>query len=140
MVFTVITKKGACQGSLFSNQRWLTAAAGSAAGAGYFRAVFTVLRRETPVGELFDEDFQEVRAAVLEVEIIGVLPHIADEQRCFAIRQRRFSVRRFDDFQLALIGNQPDPSRAKLTDAGGDKLFLEFIKAAEGFVDFFEQR
>src|SRR5262245_19255590 len=47
-----------------------------------------VLGDKVPVHQVVEESLDEIRAAVLEVEVISVLPHIAGKERGLAFCQR----------------------------------------------------
>ena len=59
-----------------------------------------------------------VRAAVLVVEVVGVLPDVDAEERHLALHQRRVLVRRRLDGEPAAVGDEPRPAAAEALDAG----------------------
>ena len=67
-----------------------------------------VLLGELPVHELVEVGRDEVRASVLEIQVVGVLPHVDREQALVALRQRRFGVGRLDHGELAAVLDQRD--------------------------------
>src|SRR5512147_2058622 len=84
-----------------------------------------------PIDEVLDERLQVVGTAVAVVDVVGVLPDIAAEDRHAAMHQRAFAVRRLHDFELAALHGEPAPARAELADARGDEIVLELGVAAE---------
>ena len=44
-----------------------------------------VLRGEIPIDEVVEERLDEIRPTVLEVEVVGMLPHIAGQQGGLAL-------------------------------------------------------
>src|SRR5579863_8399935 len=94
-----------------------------------------VLRDEVPVDEVVEERLHEIGPAVLEVEIIGVLPHVAGHQRGLALAERVDRIRRPGDRELAAAGDEPGPAAAELADRGGLEIVLELGEAAEIAVD-----
>src|SRR6478752_1004733 len=92
-----------------------------------------------PVHEILDERLEIVGTAVAIVDVIGVLPDVAAEDRGRAVHQRALAVRRLGDLELAALDREPAPARAELADAGGDEIGLEFLEAAEVLVDLLFQ-
>src|SRR6476661_11149405 len=92
-----------------------------------------------PVDEMIDERLQIVRAAVAVIDVVGVLPNVAAENRRRAVNQRALAVRGLGDFELAVLDRQPAPAGAELTDAGGGEIGLELIETAEVFGDLLFQ-
>src|SRR3954471_403381 len=84
---------------------------------------------------MIEKRLQVVRAAIAVVDIVGMLPDIAAENRRRAVNQRAFAVRRLGDFELAVLDRQPAPAGAELADAGGGEIGLEFLQPAEVAVD-----
>jgi hypothetical protein len=70
-----------------------------------------------------------------------VFPDVhAEERLAFATgdglaHERIVLVRRGDDFQLAVVGDEPDPAAAETADARRLELRLEIIEAAERGLD-----
>src|ERR1700749_4591199 len=92
-----------------------------------------------PVDEVIDERLQVIRTAVAIVDVVGVLPDVAAEDRGGAMHQRVLTVRRLGDFELAVLDRKPAPPRAELTDAGSGKIGLELLETAEVLVDLLLQ-
>src|SRR5580658_7507460 len=90
---------------------------------------------EFPIHEVVEKRLDEVGAAVLVIEIIGVLPDVAGEERGLTERERRHGVRRLRDLELVLVDHQPSPAAAELADRGLLELIFEFGEAAEIAVD-----
>ena len=102
---------------------------------------FVVLRSGLP-GDNIPESLEVIRAAVLVVEVVGVLPDV-DTNDGFALgtgdglaHEGRVLIGGGDDLEL-LRGSddEPGPATAKTSEAGGFELGLEFVKAAELLVD-----
>ncbi len=53
--------------------------------------------RKLPVNELVDYLFDVVRALVLEIEVVGVLPHVNHKQRFHVRRERIPRIVRLHD-------------------------------------------
>jgi hypothetical protein len=66
-----------------------------------------------PVHELFEEGVDERPAVVLVVEIVGVFPQVAGEQRVLTRDHRQIGVRRRDDPQAIGSDDEPDPAAAE---------------------------
>jgi len=92
-----------------------------------------VLLGESPVHVAVDEILEEVQAAVLVVEVVGVLPDIDGEDGNNAIDDRAVTVVGADDLELAGVGipDEPDPTRAEVSCTVLDELFNESVIAAE---------
>src|SRR5579862_207829 len=110
-------------------------AGGGRGGRGSAPRLGELLGDEVPVHQVVEERLEVVRAPVLVVEIVGVLPHVAAEQRRAADDQRVDAVGRLLDRELAVLVDQPGPARAELPDARRLELLLELVEAAEGLVD-----
>ncbi len=59
-----------------------------------------------------------------------MLPDIAGQERRLALGQGSDCVRRRDDLQLALVGDEESPAAAELADRGCLELLLELLEAA----------
>jgi len=84
-----------------------------------------ILGHEIPVHQMIEKCLDEIRPPVLVIEIVGVLPHVAGQQRTLALRQGIDRVRRGGNLELAALGNEPGPAAAELSDRCGFELFLE---------------
>ena len=70
-----------------------------------------VFFRKRPIRQVIEPVFDIFRSRILIVEVIGVLPHIHGEERRDALfGERRFSIRGFAHFELAIFGDQPCPA------------------------------
>src|SRR4051794_27254767 len=78
-----------------------------------------------------------VRALVLVLEVVGVLPDVDAEQGCLARGDRRVLVRcaRHLEPAAGAVVDEPRPAAAELADAGRVHLLLELVEAAEGLGD-----
>src|SRR3982751_5737166 len=92
-----------------------------------------------PVDQVIAERLQIVGTAVAIVDVVGVLPDVAAEDRRRAMDQRAFAVRGLGDFELAVLDRQPAPAGAELADAGGGEIGLELLETAEVFGDLLFQ-
>ena len=88
---------------------------------------------------MIDERLEVVRPAVAVIDVVGVLPDVAAEDRLGALHQRAFAVGGLHDRELAVLDGDPAPARAELGDAGLDEVFLGLGKTAEVAVDLLEQ-
>src|ERR1700748_519235 len=88
-----------------------------------------------PVHEMVDERLQIVRTAVGKVEVVGIPPDSAAEDRGRAVDQRVFAVGSLGDFELAVLDLQPAPAGAELTNAGRGEISLKLFEPAEVFGD-----
>ena len=88
-----------------------------------------------PVDEQ-EELLEIVLAAVLVVEIIGMLPYIDSQQRREPIAQRIIAVRQGLDLQFTCgVRGQENPTRAKELESGLVKLLHHGLKGAKGLRD-----
>src|SRR6185312_10083026 len=103
--------------------------------SGFPEQLFDVL----PVHEVFQERLQIVGPAVAIVDVVGVLPDVAAEDRGGAVHQRILAVRRLGDFELAVLHLEPAPAGAELGSAGRGEIGLELLEPAEVLVDLLLQ-
>src|SRR2546429_2331802 len=92
-----------------------------------------------PVDQIIAERLQIVGTAVAVIDVVGVLPDVAAEDRRGAMDQRAFAVRGLGDFELAVLDRQPAPAGAELADAGGGEIGLELVESAEVLGDLLFQ-
>src|SRR3954469_19224849 len=90
-----------------------------------------------PVHEVLDKRLQIVGTAVAVVDVVGVLPDVAAEDRGGAVHQRILAVRGLGNLELAVLDLEPAPAGAELADAGRLEVRLELLEAAEVLVDLF---
>src|SRR5688572_8601574 len=101
----------------------------SASASGHLRG------GEVPVHEV-PEGLEVLRPRIAVVDVIGVLPDVAGEQRLVGAGQRRRRVLGADQAEAAVRAlYQPGPARAEGADRGLGELFLEGGEAAEGLGD-----
>src|SRR2546423_10932630 len=93
-----------------------------------------------PVDQVFPERLEIGWSRVAVVDVIGMFPDIAAEDRFAAVHQRVLAVRRLGNDELAVLHRDPAPAGAKLGDAGLDEIFLGFGDAAEIAVDLGPKR
>lgn len=93
-----------------------------------------------PVDKIFEKRLQVIRTAVAVVDVIGVLPDVATEDRGRAVNQRVLAVRRLGYLQLAVLDLQPAPAGAELTDAGSGESVLNFSNPPRSSLIFFSRR
>src|SRR6202158_4757141 len=73
-----------------------------------------------------------IGAAVLVIEIIGVLPDVVAEQCALAVHDRTVLVRAGLDREFAVLcDGHEHPARTELASARGVEIGLEFFQAAE---------
>src|SRR6478735_4645758 len=78
-----------------------------------------------PVYEILDERLEIVGTAVAIVDVVGVLPDVAAEDRGGAVHQRAFAVGGLRDLDLAVLDREPAPARAELPDAA--EVFVDLL-------------
>src|ERR1700737_3140590 len=88
---------------------------------------------------MIDKRLEIIRAAVAIIDVIGMLPDVAAEDRRGAMHQRALTVRGLGDFKLAVLDLQPAPAGAELADAGGGEIGLELLQPAEVLGDLLFQ-
>ena len=76
-----------------------------------------------------------VGAAVLVVQVVGVLPDVDAEQRRLAVADRVVLVGGRDDREAGAVVDEPGPAGAEAADAGVLELRLEVVERAERGVD-----
>src|SRR3954449_4303818 len=81
-----------------------------------------------------------VRALVLVLEVVGVLPDVDSDQRRLPRGDRRVLVGGARHREPRAVVHEPGPAAAELADARGVHLLLELVEAAEGLVDAVGQR
>src|ERR1700730_12460925 len=89
-----------------------------------------VLGDEVPVDQVVQEGLDEVRPAVLIVEVVSVLPHIAGQQRRLAFGQRIEGVRCGGDLELSAVADEPPPTAGELADRRRPEQLLALVEAA----------
>src|SRR3954465_5056775 len=78
---------------------------------------------------------QVVRALVLVLEVVRVLPDVVAQDRRLAVADGSVLVRRSRDRQAAAVDDEPGPAGAELADARGLELLLEVVEGAESVLD-----
>ena len=94
-----------------------------------------VLGDEVPVDEMVEKGLNKIRPAVLEVEVVGVLPDIAGQERGLPLGERGHGVRGASDLQLPAIGDEPGPAATELSDRRRLEIVLELGEPAEIAID-----
>src|ERR1700730_4327154 len=84
------------------------------------------LRDVFPIDEVIEERLEVVGTSVAVVDVVGVLPNVATEDRLGAIYQRLFAIRGLGHDDLAVLDGEPSPARAELGDACLDEVLLHF--------------
>src|ERR1700722_10809784 len=102
-----------------------------ARSSGLPRPAFQRCRDMVPIDQMVEEGRDEVGPAVLVVEIISMLPHVAGEEGHLTLRQRIDRVQRLNNFELVPFADEPAPAAAELVRAGGGELRMELVEAAE---------
>src|SRR5207302_8319564 len=75
-------------------------------------------------------------AAVVVLQIVGVLPHVVAEDRIEPLRKRAVLVGRGDDLHIAVrLAGQPYPATAELLGTGIVELALEVFERTESLLD-----
>src|SRR5581483_6908672 len=115
-------------------------ATASAAGLRVGTGRLAVAVHEVPVDDV-PERLDVVHARVAVVDVIGVLPHVAREQRRLARAQRIVGVGAVDDLERAVgAAREPRPSGAEQAHRGLGELVAELLEAAEGALDDLRDR
>src|SRR3954452_24080323 len=78
-----------------------------------------------PVDEVFHERLEIVGTAVAVVDVIGVLPDVAAQDRGGTVHQRIIAVRGLGDLELAVLDLEPAPAGAELANASRLEVGLE---------------
>ena len=89
------------------------------------------MNREFPIDEMIEERLHEVRPAVLEIEIVGVLPDVTANESCLSQRNRVDGVRCFYDRELSMIEDKPRPPAAELLRGRFAEIRTKLFMAAE---------
>ena len=77
-----------------------------------------------------------VGAAVLVVQVVGVLPHVDAEDRVEALHRRAVLVGQAHHLELpGVVGREPGPAGAELAGGGFGEGVLEIVERAEVAVD-----
>src|SRR5262249_48100045 len=110
--------------------------AGRAERAARLRVTFSLrlcveLGDVIPIDEMIDERLEVVGPPVAIVDVVGVLPHVAAEDRRRALHQWALAVRSLGDDDLAILDGEPAPAGAELRDAGLDDVLLHLGDRAE---------
>src|SRR5271163_2427400 len=79
---------------------------------------------------MVEKGLDEIGPAVLVVEVIGVFPYVAGQERGLPFGQRSDRVWRADNLERTLVGDKPGPAAAELADRRRLELLLEFVEAA----------
>src|SRR3569832_1118125 len=94
-----------------------------------------VFRSEVPVHQV-PEMLDILRPCVAVIHVIGMLPHVAGQQRLVSSCQRRAGVGSARDIHRTIrFLDQPSPARAAAADAGFREFFLELVKRSPFLVD-----
>src|ERR1700676_2009110 len=76
-----------------------------------------------------------IGAHVLIFQVVGVLPNVNTENGLGTERNGRVLIRCRIDGQLAVLDDEPSPSRAEAAQASGGEFFLEPRESPEGRLD-----
>src|SRR4051794_12972842 len=76
-----------------------------------------------------------VRALVLVLEVVRVLPDVVAQDRRLAVADGAVLVRRARDRQAAAVDDEPGPAGAELAHARGLELLLEVVERPERVLD-----
>ncbi len=90
-----------------------------------------LLRHKIPVDKI-PEISHILGSGVLLVQIVGMLPHVDDQNRLVAIGKRVAGIGFLNDFKMTfLVFHQPAPSAAKQRNRLGGKFLLKLVETAE---------
>src|SRR5215208_8104511 len=93
-----------------------------------------------PIDEIVDEGLEILLPPIAIIDVIGMLPHIAAEDRIGALHQRVFPIGCLGNAELAVLCRDPAPARAELRHAGLHEIIAHLVIAAEIAVDSALQR
>ena len=96
--------------------------------------------REVPVHEAIQEGLHERLSPALVVEIVGVLPKIAGEQRVLPLDQGQGGVGRGRDLEVAVVHDEPGPTASELRNRRVDELRAELAEASKCLGDCLGER
>src|SRR5579862_9231882 len=96
-----------------------------------FHRRFVHLGNMVPIDQVVEERFEIIRAAIAIIDVVGMLPDIAAENRLAAVYERVLAVRRLHDDDLAVLDRQPAPAGAELRNAGLCEVFLHLGQGAD---------
>lgn len=71
-----------------------------------------------PIDEIGRERIDVLRSEIAIVDIVGVLPHVAGQQRSVALGQQRVGIPGLGHGKLIAIEHRPGPAAAELCDTG----------------------
>ena len=133
-----VTRRGG-QGGMVGRAAWREGRhggpAGWAGGVGRAELAAVAALQHGPVDDL-PELLQLGGAAVLEVEVVGVLPDVEGEYGLEAFGDGVAGAGLLGDGESAVRrGGEPDPAGAEQSDALGDELVLEGVEGAPLFHD-----
>ena len=80
---------------------------------------------------MVEKRFEVIRPPVAIIDVVGVLPHVAAEDRLGAVHERVLAVRCLADNDLAVLDCEPAPPGAELRSAGLGKFFPFYVTAVE---------
>src|SRR5213075_1628598 len=90
-----------------------------------------VLGHEVPVHQV-PEDLNVLRTCVAVVNVVGMFPHVASQQRLVGAGQRGRSVGGVDDLDGAVsLLHQPGPAGTEVAHAGLGEFSLEVVEGTE---------
>src|ERR1019366_9813936 len=89
-----------------------------------------------PIHQVIEEGFDVIGPSVAIVDVIGVFPNIAAENRRSAMNERVLAVRSLSDGQFAVLYHEPSPAGSELGHTGLREIFLHLGDAAEVGIDF----
>src|SRR5665647_1282275 len=84
-----------------------------------------------PIHQVLEKCLEIIGPSVAIIDVIGVFPHIAAQNRCSTMNQRIFTVRGFGDAELSVFHRQPAPARSELGRAGRGEIGFHLLDAAE---------
>src|SRR5215469_17456716 len=109
-------------GIVAQGPQWVSQQHGTSGGAARRRFSFAGCVQHGgdvfPIDQMIEERLDVVGAPIAVVDIVGVLPNIAAEDRQPAMHQRVLAVRRLHDGDLAVLEGEPAPAGAELADPG----------------------
>jgi len=92
------------------------------------RTSLQLRRCEFPIRQMIEKSLYKVLAAVLVIEVVGMLPNVTCQKCCLPMHHRRIGVGRLHDLQLVTVLHQPSPATAKLRQSCVCETLLEFLE------------
>src|SRR5688500_2921537 len=107
--------------------------------SGTVHTLSVIVSREAPVDQLVEYSANVIRAAVLIIKVVCMLPHINRQQRLYPFGQGQLRIAGLDHLELVAVLCQPCPSAAELRRCRCRQFFLAGFDGTERGLDFLFQ-